>query len=248
MNIVEKAEVLSHQLARLRGEGYEISVTHDLQRVLGIVASLGKPYLTPLLDPQKNDFTSSNCMWLIVERSGRPVALGGVRLDEIGDDDAEEFLNRTYSRHYPGGLSRIAEPLKEILKGRVCYVGDLFVDPKERGRLFLLEAGMKACQLIISLRWDPDVTYAFLHSRDTMRGAVNRYGFQTAIPFSKIFARPTGPRRNDEVFAALNRDQLNHWVKSESRNSELLVYLPDQKPKEEAADIQLRQVSSSGRA
>lgn len=216
--IVEKAELLAWQMKKLRNAGYDLRETSDFDEVEAIIERLGKPYLTPHLDPSKNDFTPANCFWIVVERLGCPVALGGVRLDDMGHDASEQILRRMYSRHYPGGLVYISPSVVAALRGKVCYVGDLYLSPDVRGQRELLSSSMTICHLIINLKWQPDLTYAFLHQKHVRRGAAILYGFQTAIPFSKEFAASSGPRADDEVFATLSNDQLECWVRSEVRS------------------------------
>lgn len=214
MTEVAKAVMLAEGVSRLKDAGFSIEQTNDFELVLRELDELGKPYLTPALDVRENDFTTSNCFWLVVREKDKPVALGGARLDDLTDTDVAAFLHRHFARHYPGGVTQIAEPMLSVLAGKVAYVGDLFVAPGVRGRLDLVSRAMTVCHMVISLKWNPSCTYAYLRKSDVDRGAAARYGFSRVIPGSKSFQAEVPPRSNEECFVALERSDLLHWVKS----------------------------------
>ncbi len=209
---------MSKHINLLEKAGLTIEQTSDFSMIQKLIEKLGKPYLTPQLDMCVNDFTTANCFWVVVRRAGEVSALGGARLDDLTDTDVAGFMYRHFARHYEGGLLSVADPVLRALYGRVAYVGDLYVSPTERGSLKLLSSAMIVCHMTISLKWNPNCTYAFLRKSDVDRGAASRYGFTRVIPFSKEFSIPVPPRSNDECFAVLNREDLNYLIKAEQNN------------------------------
>lgn len=200
----------------VRGYGYEVEQTSDFDLIRDSIDRIGKPYLTPELDCSKSDLSPANCFWLIVKKDGVPVALGGVRHDDVGDL-VSEFWGRQFARHYSGGISSIASPVTDAIKGRVCYMGDLFVATDERRprNINIVAAVSRIGFGLCYLEWRPDCVYSFIRKKDVERGAAAKYGFVTVIPNSKVFLESHPPRSNSECCAIITRPQIEYLIKSE---------------------------------
>lgn len=211
---------LASAVETLREEGgFGVTQTSDFDLIASACRVAGKPYTSPFLDHMTSDLSPANCFWIIIYQGSNPVAVGGVRYDDMRGDTAEKYWGRMFARHYEGGISAVAEPLNSAICGRTCYLGDLFVSPGVRGSLRLLGCAARITHTLASIRWTPDVTYSFLRRRDVERGGASRYGYSTAIPYSKRFLDPKFPRTNDEFCAYLTKDEFEHTVRCEASNS-----------------------------
>ena len=217
---LRKSLFLAKNVDVLSAEKLSIEQTSDFGAVQEAIAVVGKEYLTPHLDIDRNDFTPANCFWIIVSDSTGPVALSGCRLDDLAGEPVDQFWQRWFRRAYPGGVTEIAESLIDRLSGRICYMGDLYVREDRRGKAKLMSAAAAAAHVLVSLRWDPDVTFAFIREAHALRGAVQRYHFSQSVRFSKRFSDVHPGRTDDEVCAMLPRADLHHWIKSELKSSQ----------------------------
>ncbi|MFV1591178.1 hypothetical protein VWY73_01260 [Phaeobacter sp. JH20_12] len=145
------------------------------------IAQIGKPYLTPWLDPKKNDFTPNNYFWLIASRAGVPLIVGGGRLDVVGSDAAGHLV-RAFSRGYgPDAVSAVTPEVSARLTGRVCYLGDLFSRSgaglsQIHRRYFLVVANY-----IGSQHFKADCTYSFMRMQDVKRGSADLNGLDKRV-------------------------------------------------------------------
>ena len=122
-----------------------------------------------------------------------------------------EFWRQNARRHYatadnPRPLR--VNPLVDLkIGGKVAYFGDLLCKSGS-GSLKALEYFVCAGQMLASLKWNPDFTYAWLRERDVKRGAHTRYGFATRVPNAQIWEDPKWPRSNPEELCYSDRLDL----------------------------------------
>lgn len=165
----------------LSEKGLSLRVTVDADEVFGSVEEIGKPYLTPWLDPKKNDFTASNFFWLIASREGEPIIVGGGRLDLVGDN-AGGHMSRAFARGYGAGAVLGVNPeISTRLGGRLCYLGDLFSKAgaglsRVHRRNYLVVANYIASQ-----HFKADCTYSFMRVADVLRGSADLNGFDRRL-------------------------------------------------------------------
>lgn len=165
----------------LAEKGIALRVTVDETEVLNSVEKIGKPYLTPWLDPRLNDFTPDNFFWLIAERDGQPLIVGGGRLDVVGGDAAGHML-RAFTRGYGAGAVLAVSPeVSARLSGRLCYLGDLNSKSGEglggpHRRCFVGVANYIASQ-----HFRADCTYSFMRMRDVTRGSADLNGLDRRV-------------------------------------------------------------------
>ena len=211
MREVEKALRLAEAEAHLRSEGFKLREIEDLSKLPDILEAIDKPYVTPVLDPANNVFTQDNCVWLAAKKQGEYAAVCGARRDRLGAEGFGSFLERQLNTHYGqmhGELSFVSELLDKKIGGTVVYLGDLFVSPTFRGNISSLRSAATVLKMLISLKWSPDWTYAFVREKDVTRKAVNIYGFTRQYPFAKLFKNPLPPRSNEEVLVLISREEL----------------------------------------
>ncbi|MBU3035955.1 hypothetical protein [Tritonibacter mobilis] len=165
----------------LNEQGISIAVTIDPKEVAESVAAIGKPYLTPVLDPERNDFNEANFFWLIASRDEVPVIVGGGRLDELACNVGTHMaqgLNRAYGS---GTVSSINPEVDAQLSGRVCYLGDLFSKSGKGLARSSRKCFLGIANFISAVHFRADCTYSFMRVSDVMRGSADVNGFDRRI-------------------------------------------------------------------
>ena len=211
---------ISKRLNQLDRIGISLEQCTDFVKVEDLFSKLGKTYLTPHLDPSQNDFTAANCFWLVAYRNEEPFGIGGIRMDDLTTESIDRYWKRHFGRLYKGGIDQIAAPIIDVLKGRICYIGDFYIAPHARGSIAFLVAITQIAHALIKLKWDPDYTYAFLHEKSVNLGAAVRYGFTQTIPFSKRFSELDHVRANNEYCAILSRADFMEIIQTEWNSSQ----------------------------
>ena len=183
----------------LASNGISLRVTVDAAEVATSVASIGKDYLTPWLDPSLNDFTEGNFFWLIAEKKEVPVIVGGGRLDRYGNDGAGTIRRLFERSHGPESIAYVSDAVSVGLRGTVCYLGDLHskagVGLSRANRRFYLGVA----HYIASVHFRADATYSFMRTSDVMRGSADINGFDQRISEPYGWVEPPSKRSNDEV-------------------------------------------------
>ncbi|MBY6055406.1 hypothetical protein [Leisingera daeponensis] len=220
--------------------GLKVRQVFDLQEVAEILKGLEKGYLSPILDPAKNDFTPANSFWLVAENETGPVMAGGVRCDDLRDVDVKTYWNNHLVRTFgieprQNGLSF---PI-DVLQGRVAYFGDL----KSTNAIGLSKAGRSKLRFFTAIghyltcqEFRPDVTYCFIQEADAMRGTPSNYGFLQLQPFFYSWDRQPYPSGKPEWVASLRRSDVPQLMASVER---LIEESADSKSEREASRLHL---------
>lgn len=212
MNEIEKATVLARCSDYLASQGITVMALDNFERVSELLAEAGKPYLTPFSSPIHNDLTEGNALWLIGLRDGRPVMMGCARLEDIGREPIESYWRRAFARAYAGqgagSLHSVNPEITKWVSGRLVYFGDLFIEQGTRGMRSNLRCFTAVGHMAVSLKWDPDYTYAFIRERDLLRGSGHAYGFNWFVPDPFVWPNPPHPRSPTEWGAFISRGDL----------------------------------------
>lgn len=226
MGEYDKAELIAICREKLLRDGLVVQVEQDFDVVHDIIEEIGKPYLTPKMSPFFNDFTATNCFWLLLRKDDEIVAAAGARLDDLGDGSITEYWRRTMRRHYGNGVreivTRVADPLEQDLKGKLAYFGDLYFTRAAGRSLRTVRRFVLIGHMLTSLKWDPDWTYAFLREDDVRRGGCFHYGFNRYIPDAQFWVDPPNPRCNTEYCVMINRRDLGFMAETLIRSPERL--------------------------
>ena len=163
--------------AKLKALGLSVDVTVDVDRVLGSVKAVGKPYLTPWLDPRHNDFSASNYFWIIASNDDGPQIVGGGRLD-IYDGDAASGIHRQFVRGYGADAVIGVNPaFNQVLNGRITYLGDLYSRAAGGLGRRSIRYFLGVANYISAVSFDADVTFSFMRKADVQRGSADVNGF-----------------------------------------------------------------------
>lgn len=182
--------------------GMEIRQETDFRKVAPLVEAMGKEYLTPILSPKYNDFTESNCFWLVAEKDGEPHIIGGARKDDLRKANPSIFLQTCMDRAYGAGeVSNISPSVDAALAGRAVYFGDIYSKQKSaigRKARFNLRLFTTIAHVLSEQMFAPDVVYSFMRDDHVMRGAADLYGFTQRIQKPLSWATEPYPRENSE--------------------------------------------------
>ncbi|WP_152612540.1 hypothetical protein [Leisingera sp. ANG-M7] len=192
---------LSHRLSGLKAKGCTVRVTHDYQSVAEKLLEIGKPYLTPTLSPEKNDFTFEGCFWVTISGSGKMLGAAGVKLERLGRERVSDYWKRIHQRQYPGAndvatIKEVSSLVDGRLSGDVVYFGDLFFSPELR-KLNAVEDFGRAALYHAAITWRANQFYAFLKDRDLRRGFGFQLGLMSCIPRAQVWSAPVPETRGD---------------------------------------------------
>lgn len=203
MNFLELSQLAVMCQAELWEDGLTVRQETDFSVIGSIAQSLDpKKTVTPVLEPGLNDFTSSNCFWLIAEKDGQPMLMGGARFDDLTQTRTTDFLKASLDRVYGGDeVSNFSPLIDQQIGGRVVYFGDLHTNHRspfsKRARLRLRLFTCIAHAAAVS-DFKPDVIYSFIREDDVQRGAAENYGFTRRIPNPLTWRTEPLTRKNSE--------------------------------------------------
>jgi hypothetical protein len=191
--------------------GMEIRQVFDPAEIKSILSQLEKGYISPILDPAKNDFTPASGFWLVAEKNGRPMIAGGVRCDDLGCLSIKDFWRQSLRRAFGQDPAPVTMSFPdEDLSGRVAYFGDLHASRSE----FLSKRGRRNLRLFTAIghgltvdEFSPDVTYCFVKDEDFERGSPLVYGFLSHTPFLYNWPSDPYPKGKPGWVCSLRRSQ-----------------------------------------
>lgn len=132
MQSVENLKGSAVALSHLERQGFRIWDTSDPANINDLIELPNNAYITTRVDTQSNDFTSNNCVWLVLyDQNDTVCALAGIKVDKIPQGDWVAFWGNHYQRTAPDGAGIIdeshASPIVRRMSGRCAYFGDLWL-------------------------------------------------------------------------------------------------------------------------
>lgn len=213
-------------LSALSEQGFDLDQCHNLVEAKERMRVLGKLQLTPTLSPDLNDFTYTKAFWVFLRREDTDIAGVGVRFEDVGNEHIGRYFERSLSRQYADNrqaVEFVADDLVDDVRGRVVYMGDLFVAPSQRNLSVLrLNNFIRAMQLMVAIEWRFDWLVAFLSRRDVARGAAERYGFSRVVPVPQRWLVNVEGRSNAECFVCTSHAEFLHRVRADLASLDLL--------------------------
>jgi len=212
MNELLKARIIAACEESLEAAGLRVEMVTDFSEVEDLANLANKPYLTPITSPAHNDLHERNAIWLVARSEGRPAIMGAARYDDLGQLSLGAFWSASLSRVYGKNGGPVIENIDDVflsrMRGKVVYFGDLFVASGVRGSRKTLRCFTALGHMLVSIKWDPDWTYAFIREEDILRGAAANYGFPNVYPNPFTWIDPPAPRSNREWCAVLPKGGL----------------------------------------
>lgn len=197
----------------LMERGFDFVSEIDQRAAGDRLVAIGKPGLTPILDGRETAYTEASGAAYFLTNGGRDVAGGLIRFDDTRTESVGAFSARLLAIQYRmnghGSVVSRGGPLSKKIRGKVVYFGDLFVDPRERGSLRLLQQFVTLMQISCHWKWgEYDWMYALLRQKDAGRGAVERYNFTNSEARTNTWTNPPEGRSSEETLAAMSRDEF----------------------------------------
>ena len=197
----------------LENIGFDVVSSHDFNDLVSFIGDIGKPGLTPKLDPEMNDFLQSSSRWFGLTLNGEPIAIIASLFQDLGTEGLSSFLLRSTNRQYgEGAVISIASQEVVRIKGKTAYLGELYVKEKYRGRRAWLRAYVMMAMASCCLEWNADYCYAFFRERDFIARMPQLYGFSECIPNIMEWGRDIEGRSSNEVLALTSRPGLIHMA------------------------------------
>lgn len=207
--------------------GLRVRQVYDSAEIKSALEDISKPYLSPLLDPDHNDFTPANSFWVVADGDNGPEMVVGVRLDDLSSMDVVSFWTRFLGRAFgdPPIPINSGFPL-DVLTGRVAYMGDLLsnggrgVSKVGRQRVRLFTAILHH---LVQLEFQPDSSYCFVRDADAVRGTPFNYGFTELHPFMYEWKSPPVPAGSPGMVAVQPSKKFPAYMASIARFTEELL-------------------------
>lgn len=213
---LEAARLMAKCLEHIARRGIDVRQIDDPDQVDALLERVDKPYVTPLLDPAKNDFTGASSFWVEFVEDGTTTLVGGVRCDDLHGQKVTDFWRRILNRGYGDGatlpVGQFSPLCNERIHGKIVYFGDLFVPKDLRGDVDRVRCALAIAKLLSFQRWQPDFICGFVREEDIERGRDRVYGFHHAIPRAQTWAYAPASRGSTEWLVYDHADDVLHSV------------------------------------
>ncbi len=212
METLEMVRVGGACLDSLLINGWQVEQSAKFEAVPEVLRNLGKPAMTPIMEPSRNDFTQTNSFWLFAHDDEGPAACISARMDDVGEEGLGAFLSRSMSRGYPpleGGMLRFdADYVGQQMRRKLVYIGELYVRKSARGNREALENLLMLTHSVAALKWQADWHYAFMRARDVKLGMDRTYWFTRRWPGVMEWTNPPEGRSEMEWLVAIPREDM----------------------------------------
>ena len=221
-------EMGGYCLEVLRKPGFSVEGTNDITKFENRMLEIGKKRNHAMISPSWHDFTQPEVFGLILKKDGRDVGGVAARHTDIGRESLAEYWQRSYQRLYgEGEVSPVhsAAPIAQhSMRGRIVYLGELYLSRPVRGTPFLTSSVLRYHQALAAITFSPDWLYGFIRAEDINRGKGTQYGFSIQVNSAQLWHRSAPNRSETEYLVANDMDHLNHIAGRIIHNPS--VYLP----------------------
>jgi len=225
MSVLNAIKLGGQCVASLEARGLTVSeALNDQEAAQRIEAIRDYPVSLPL-SPRQHDFTDVDSFWLFFQYEGFDVGSVCARCFDLGRADVADYWSHMFNRlFFPAGDGKvdIADMSRILpLRGKLIYLGDLFMDEALRGSRDQLLDIMHLLFATAYCKWsDFDWMYSFLRNKD--QGKAQFYGFTDILPTPLSWSRSSDGRSNDEHIAALPAERLIYsipdWIRQRAIN------------------------------
>lgn len=194
LELIDTAEIVTRCTRKLRAGGLEVRQVSDISEVQRLMATMPAPYVTPYLDPRKNQFTEKNTLWLfLIDKDGDAVGKIAARHDDTGRETLRSYARRVVSGMHPTDNAltpsdRFPEIMKKM-RGQIVYIGELYL-PKPYASFLNVRAMVRLVYSMIYLKWgEPDWVYCYM-KEEHAKAAKRLYGFPLLASDAISFTKP----------------------------------------------------------
>ena len=177
-------------VAALKSAGLDPDEEDDFTQIRRRVREVGNDVTHPMMSIERNDFVKGEAFWLFLRRDGRDVASLGATFVDLSNETLESYWRRTSQHQYGRDIDPIlaVDPMLGLLRGKMVYVGELYVHESIRGDVRNLARYTRLMQLMIAYRWTFDWMYGFVSDDHTK---LNRlYQFSLTVRRAITWAQP----------------------------------------------------------
>ncbi len=218
---LDTSVVIGRCAERFRELGLTVRQSNDFNAVEALTQEIGKPYLTPQLSPNWQEFTKDHAFWLIAEdHKGSPTAMIGVRHDQLGGEALSSYWLRQLTRMHGEQKNspidtRHFPPAARKISGNVVYFGDLFVKPSGRGQpRFPLRAFSVMAYALSLLQWRVDWFYAFATDKHVRQGIQSQYMMVSAYPFVHYWEEAKPQRTDSDWLMCMDNEDAHYMIET----------------------------------
>ncbi|MBG6178321.1 hypothetical protein IWQ55_006179 [Labrenzia sp. EL_208] len=222
MNLVEPlllSDLISDHKRRISDMGIKVRSSSSFEALEDLLPLDQKSALSEHFRTALNTYTEATGFWLGgFDKSGRMVALCAARLDDLGDENMENYLRRYWHRCYPAACDQralLAEKQPRFwrnITGRVGYYGDFFLKREGIQGRGLPKLFAPLCVLLGILKWNPDWHYCWVNQRDWSMRYPLAYGFARTYSNGLRWDMPPATIRSDLVAAVNSRSDALDWI------------------------------------
>ncbi|WP_373505004.1 hypothetical protein [Aestuariivirga sp.] len=202
-------------ISALIQSGAEMGLTFQTSSDFAELARLRKRLrdsdVSPMFDPQASRSLSERAFWMsVTDAGGKVVGLQAFRLDDADPNLAEWVLGwmmGLYARRHemivPRGMMPPEHSLSHLIRGRVVYHGELWIDKHAKGCFPVFpRIGM----LLAMVKWQPEGIWALTGQSMATRGHMVRMGYgHLEQSFLTWEWEPDGAEKAEWIGIALRR-------------------------------------------
>ncbi|MGI9371589.1 MAG: hypothetical protein ACR2OJ_03765 [Hyphomicrobiales bacterium] len=179
---------VSRAIAILEQQLDEIGLKAEFSNDMGALAAerlrVRASRISPMFDPDVNDFNYNNAFWMrVLNQDGDVISLQAFRRDEVGSNLADwalPWMIGLYARRseliVPNLLRPPPNSKSERISGSLAYHGELWIS-RNAGPRNLMELIPKLGLLLTLIKWQPDATWALVSHAMATRGHALRSGY-----------------------------------------------------------------------
>ncbi len=212
MHDLDIAKLKAVCIDHLEDLGFDLGQSWDFSTIETETVDLGKSFVTPNLSSHFHDLTEGDSFWLTMHRNGELKAVMGMHLQNLGGQTFSRFLKSSYKRLYPSQEDDVvtghAEQVDRLIRGQICYMGDLFFEASIRGSRSQLMCFVHLAHALCFDKWHHDWTYAFHRREDVLSGYADRYGFANRWPGFQKWTAPPPYRSSSEYLSTISREEF----------------------------------------
>jgi len=169
----------------LHGEGLRIRFRQDFAALQKITeANPDRDELSPMFDPRYCDIGPGKGFWIEgLCPSGEIAHVQAVRFDDLGETPLRQHWMNNRELYGPPGVDVdlqascfASAPASEMIRGRVCYHGELWIREDYRG-LRLSSKLANLAMLLALVQFDPDYLYCLIPPKTVRTGLSIRNGY-----------------------------------------------------------------------
>jgi hypothetical protein len=214
MNCSQLFEMAGLCLNMIHANGVYIEDTSDLRVFADRMGAIGKQDNHPMLNPNRQVILEHQAFGLILRRGDADIGGVASRFINLGATTLSEYWEQEYRVLYGDGITSptgFPSPLaKAEIRGRIGYLGELYLVRPERGLPGVTPAILRYIQCVAFAQWNLDWVYGFMRKGDMERSKGTDYGFLRQELSAQIWLADEPRRASTEFLVANDAYQIRH--------------------------------------